>query len=69
MPEFGDNKVQCYCKAESIPLLYEIPDDRRVAEAYSRGDLIIDAVPGYRELFVKLLGKISEAAMAGKAEL
>lgn len=65
----GDDKVQLFCKAERIPLLFEIPDDRRVAQAYSRGELIIDAVPGYRELFAELLCKISEAATAGKAEL
>ncbi|MDD2600829.1 MAG: ATP-binding protein [Kiritimatiellae bacterium] len=65
----GDDKVQRYCENESIHLFDEIPDDRRVAEAYSRGELIIDAVPGYRELFVRLLDKISEAAAAGKAEL
>ena len=65
----GDDKVQRYCEEKSIPLLYEIPDDRRVAEAYSRGELIIDAVPGYREIFVEILDKISEAAADGKAEL
>lgn len=65
----GDDKVQVYCAVERIPLLYEIPDDRRVAQAYSRGELIIDTVPGYRELFKGFLDKIFEAAAAGKAIL
>lgn len=65
----GDNEVQRYCAAEGIPLLFEIPDDRRVAQAYSRGELIIEGVPGYREIFKELLEKVKEAAAAGKADL
>ena len=50
----GDDRVQRYCAAEDIPILLEIPDDRRVAEAYSRGKLIVDALPDFREHFVRL---------------
>ena len=50
----GDDRVQRYCATEDIPILLEIPDDRRVAEAYSRGELIVDALPDYREHFVRL---------------
>ncbi len=50
----GDDRVQVYCRAESIPLLAEIPDDRRIAEAYSRGELIVDALPEYHGLFQRL---------------
>ncbi len=60
----GDDRVQRYCAGEDIPILLEIPDDRRVAEAYSRGELIIDALPEYREYFVRLWQAIeSRAAM------
>jgi MinD superfamily P-loop ATPase len=44
----GDNRVHAFCGQEGIPILLEIPDDRRIAEAYSRGDLLVDIVPGYR---------------------
>jgi len=54
----GDNRVQDYCLAENIPLLLEIPEDRRIAEAYSRGEPIIDALPEYRPLFENLLASI-----------
>lgn len=42
----GDDRVRDYCRAESIPLLLEIPDDRRVAEGYARGMLALDIVTG-----------------------
>ncbi len=55
----GDNRVHDYCQKEKIPILLEIPDDRRIAEAYSRGILMVDALPGYGKLFNKLLEKIN----------
>jgi MinD superfamily P-loop ATPase len=54
----GDRRVHDYCKEQNIPLLIEIPDDRRIAEAYSKGELIVDALPEYRELFRRLFQKI-----------
>jgi MinD superfamily P-loop ATPase len=56
--DIGDDEVKLYCRAEGIPLLLEIPDDRRIAEAYSRGRLIIDAIPEYKTMFEGLLSKI-----------
>ena len=50
----GDQRVREYCKAEAIPVLLELPDDRRVAEAYARGQLALDAEPEWRLLFVNL---------------
>ncbi len=43
----GDERVHVYCNNQHIPILLEIPDDRRIAEAYSRGRLIVDALPEY----------------------
>jgi len=44
-----------FCRDRDIKILAEIPDDRRIAEAYSVGKLPYSAVPGYRGLFKKLL--------------
>jgi len=44
--------------AENILTLMEIPDDRRIAENYSRGILMVDALPEYRKLFESLMQKI-----------
>ncbi len=56
----GDDRVHAFCRAEGLPILAEIPDDRRIAEAYSRGRLIVDALPQYRGLFEDLLERITD---------
>jgi len=53
----GDDRVHVFCGKEGIPVLQEIPDDRRIAEAYSRGNPIIEALPEYRGFFQSLLKK------------
>lgn len=60
----GDDRVQRYCREENIPILLELPDDRRIAEAYSRGELLVDAVPEYASNFATLLLNIREYANA-----
>jgi MinD superfamily P-loop ATPase len=51
----GDGSVEDYCRQENIPILMQIPNDRKIAEAYSRGQMIIDALPQYRKQFRELL--------------
>jgi MinD superfamily P-loop ATPase len=58
----GDNRVNDFCREENIPLLVEIPDDRRIAEAYSRGEIIVDVLPEYRRLFEGLWERIMQEA-------
>ena len=53
----GDERVHVYCNEENIPIILEIPDDRRIAEAYSRGELIVESLPEYRGLFLSLIEK------------
>jgi len=53
----GDQRVNAFCAAEGIPILLEIPDDRRIAEAYSKGSLIVEALPEYQRLFQSLIEK------------
>ena len=64
----GDDRVHAYCGKESIPVLLEIPDDRRIAEAYSRGELIVDALPEYRGLFESLLKKVTGTSSFEKSQ-
>jgi MinD superfamily P-loop ATPase len=56
----GDGRVHAFCRGEGIPVLLEIPDDRRIAEAYSRGDLTVDVLPEYKPLFLRLREAIAE---------
>jgi MinD superfamily P-loop ATPase len=58
----SDDLVRPYLDKEKIPLLAEIPDDRRIAEAYARGTPLIDAIPDYKPLFAGLLRSIREAS-------
>lgn len=51
----GDRHTWDYCQANQVPILAEIPDDRQVAEAYSRGELAGKTLPEYRTLFAGLL--------------
>ncbi len=56
----NDDRVERYCAAENIPVLLSIPDDRRVAEAYSRGELMVDAVPELRAALSALWERIEK---------
>ena len=47
----GNDQVEEYCTAENIDIVMKLPDDRRIAEAYSSGQMIIDALPQYKEQF------------------
>jgi MinD superfamily P-loop ATPase len=55
-----DGKVRDFCAAEEIPVLMTIPFDRKIAEAYSRGQTILEAFPAYREKFLELFEKIGK---------
>lgn len=57
----GDTGVGDYCAAEGIPVLMRIPLDRRIAEAYSEGIPLLEAMPDYRESFIGLFRRIKDA--------
>ena len=50
----GDEGVGDYCRTTDLPILARIPYQRRSAEAYSRGEIIAETVPGQGDLFVDL---------------
>ncbi|MBN1103465.1 MAG: ATP-binding protein [Deltaproteobacteria bacterium] len=58
--DMGDGKVKDYANAEGLPILMEIPFDRRIAEAYSRGELLVDTFPEWRERFIRLYEDIKK---------
>ena len=64
--DMGDRRTELYCEREDIAVLAEIPDDRRIAEAYSRGEMIYDAVPEYRPLFEALHERVTEEARTAR---
>ena len=58
----GDDQVRTYAEQENLPILMEIPFDRRIAEAYSRGKLIVEVMPEWQEKFLGLYRHIKEMA-------
>ena len=54
----GDDEVARFCRQKRIDVLAEIPDDRAVAESYSRGQMACEAVPGFTGRFTDLLARI-----------
>jgi len=58
--DIGDEKVKAYAANENLPILMEIPFDRCIAEAYSRGDMMVDVMPEWKEKFRTLYKKIKE---------
>ncbi len=56
----GDDRTKKYAEQEGIPVLMEIPDKREIAEAYSKGIMMIDAFPDMKEAFRTLYSKIEK---------
>jgi len=54
----GDGQVRAYCDRNRVGVLAEIPDDRAVAETYSRGQMICEAVPAFRNRVAELLQRL-----------
>lgn len=50
----GDRALYHYCEAENIEILGEIPDDRRIAVAYSQGQLAVEVLPEAQTQFTRL---------------
>jgi MinD superfamily P-loop ATPase len=50
----GDRALYRYCQAESIEILAEIPDDRKIAIAYSQGQLAVECLPEIKTQFARL---------------
>jgi MinD superfamily P-loop ATPase len=59
--DMGDDQVLAYAEKENVPVLMEIPFDRRIAEAYSRGETLVEVMPEWREKFKELYRCIIEA--------
>ena len=62
--DMGDDQTRQYCRQEGIDVIAEIPDDRQVAEAYSRGEMMCEAIPKYRNLYGDLLTELEKRMTA-----
>ena len=62
----GDEGVSSYCERERIEILLSIPDDRRIAESYARGDIDLSKLPGYREVLDRCYRRIGTLVNEGQ---
>ena len=60
----GDKKVYECCEEKNIPILLEIPYQRKIAELYSRGIPFSLEMPEWKEKFQTLLNQVRK--LAGK---
>ena len=56
--DLGDGKTKEYADEMNLPILMEIPFNREIAEAYSRGELLVDVMPEWKDRFLELYNKI-----------
>ena len=56
----GNNNVESYCKNENIPLLLKIPEQKKIANLYSKGTALVDEVYEWREMFGQVFSLIKE---------
>jgi MinD superfamily P-loop ATPase len=56
--DLGDDNVRKYAHQTDLPILMEIPFDRQIAEAYSRGEMLADVIPEWKDRFLGLYDQI-----------
>ena len=62
--DIGDNRTEEYCRQQDLDILMKIPYDRRIAEAYSRGEMMSAVSSEFQEQFGKLYQDIAERVEA-----
>jgi MinD superfamily P-loop ATPase len=55
----GNDELDNYCKRENVQILMRIPFKEEIAVAYSKGIPLVDAIPDYKEEFIKLYKEIT----------
>jgi MinD superfamily P-loop ATPase len=54
----GDNRVECYCQHEKIPVLMKIPHSEKIAYLYSKGIPFVNELPEWRIRFQNLFQRL-----------
>ena len=57
--DVGDEAVKQYCQTEDINVILEIPDDRRIAQAYSKGEIASECLGEYTDIFTNFAERIT----------
>lgn len=62
----GNDEVKKYAQKENLPILMEIPFDKKIAQIYSNGDMVVDKMPEYKKKFQDLFLKIKQLVEKGR---
>jgi len=58
--DIGDGRVHGYCREKKIPILLEIPFERRIAELYSKGIPFSAEMSEWRSKFQTVFNEVKE---------
>lgn len=62
----GNKDVYDFCREEKLEVLGKIPFDRRIAEIYSRGEMISEKMEGFERTMNQILDRILETCKRQK---
>ncbi|MBN2313248.1 MAG: ATP-binding protein [Sedimentisphaerales bacterium] len=57
----GDSQVETYCLDQNIEIAFRLADDRRIAEAYSSGQMIVEVLDDYKKQFFDIYSYLERA--------
>lgn len=63
--DMGDDRVEQYCRSRDIPILAQLPWDRKLASVYAQGGLIAEASEQWSQRFLDLARALKVAAGRG----
>lgn len=58
-------EIERYCRSVSTPVVGSLPDDRRIAERYSKGDILVDVLPEFGYCFEQALAAVEKGEKKG----
>lgn len=60
--DYMNEDLKIYCQEQELEIIGEIPDDRKIAECYSEGNLVLEYLPEYQSVFEEIAQKILKIA-------
>lgn len=54
----NDSGVIDFCRSRNLPVLLSIPLDKKIAETYSRGEILVDVLPSLEQSFLHLCKRL-----------
>ena len=64
--DLGNRDTHSYCKKENILILMEIPFKKEIASLYSKGEIIVESFPEYKQQFHVMFDKINDIVRKNK---